>query len=150
MSRNVGREGFSQRDHFPEGVLSQRDRFAADVTDQQKPSMRMNRGLTNYQLIWQTVRQIPRGRVATYGEVAEQAGVPGQARLVGYALHNLPSKSGVPWHRVINSQGKISLPRRNSSYQRQKSLLRREGVVFAEERVDLDRFGWLRVLRKRK
>jgi methylated-DNA-protein-cysteine methyltransferase-like protein len=110
----------------------------------------MKQGLSNYQLIWQTVRQIPKGKVATYGEVAEQAGVPGQARLVGYALHNLPSNSGVPWHRVINSQGRISLPTRNSGYQRQKRLLLDEGVVFAEERVNLDRFGWLRGLRKRR
>jgi methylated-DNA-protein-cysteine methyltransferase-like protein len=112
--------------------------------------MEAKQGLSNYDLIWETVRQIPRGRVATYGEVAEQAGVPGQARLVGYALHNLPAKSDVPWHRVINSQGRISLPRGNSGYQRQMRLLRKEGVRFAHGRVDLARFGWLRALRKRK
>ena len=110
--------------------------------------MGTRRGPGNYQLIWETVRQIPRGKVATYAEVAEQAGVPGQARLVGYALHNLPAKSDVPWHRVINSQGRISLPRGDGGYQRQKRLLAREGVTFREERVDLARFGWLRALRK--
>jgi methylated-DNA-protein-cysteine methyltransferase-like protein len=110
--------------------------------------MGTRRGPSNYQLIWETVRQIPRGRVATYGEVAEQAGIPGQARLVGYALHNLPASSDAPWHRVINSQGRISLPRGTSGYQRQKRLLLKEGVAFEKENVDLARFGWLRGLRR--
>ncbi len=63
---------------------------------------------TTYQLIYATVRQIPRGHVATYGQIAELAGLPRQARQVGYALHALPEKTTVPWHRVVNPQGKIS------------------------------------------
>ena len=55
--------------------------------------------------IYNTVRSIPSGRVANYGRVALAAGLPGQARLVGYALHRLPDDSDVPWHRVVNVRG---------------------------------------------
>jgi methylated-DNA-protein-cysteine methyltransferase related protein len=61
-----------------------------------------------YELIYRTVRRIPRGRVATYGQVASLAGLSGQARQVGYALHALPRGTTVPWHRVVNASGKIS------------------------------------------
>jgi methylated-DNA-protein-cysteine methyltransferase-like protein len=91
--------------------------------------------------IWETVKQIPKGKVATYGDIATLSGLSGQQRLVGYALHNLPPKSNVPWQRVINAQGRISLPRRTAGYRRQKKLLEKEGVVFEKEIVDLDRFG---------
>jgi len=57
-----------------------------------------------YKLIWQIVQQIPKGKVATYGHIAELCGLKGQARLVGYALHNLPEKTKIPWHRVINAK----------------------------------------------
>lgn len=63
-----------------------------------------------YERIYRAVRRIPRGRVATYGDIAELAGLPGRARQVGYALHALPAGSSVPWHRVINRAGRISLP----------------------------------------
>ncbi|HAL56574.1 MAG TPA: methyltransferase [Bacteroidetes bacterium] len=105
-------------------------------------------GPSKYELIWETVRQVPRGTVATYGEVAEQSGFPGQPRLVGYALHHLPRGTDVPWHRVINAQGKISLPREDGTYVIQKQLLQGEGIVFARERIDLNRFGWLRRSKK--
>ncbi len=94
--------------------------------------------------IFRTVRSIPGGKVATYGEVAELSGLYGQARLVGYALHSLPSDSDVPWHRVINAQGKISLSDIDGMYELQKKLLRKEGVVFIRDRIDLSRFGWVR------
>lgn len=87
------------------------------------------------------VKQIPKGKVATYGDVATLSGLLGQPRLVGYALHNLPPKSNVPWQRVINSQGRISLPRCTGGYRRQKKLLEKEGIVFENETIDLDRFG---------
>lgn len=90
------------------------------------------------------MRKIPKGRVATYGEVARVSGLPGQARLVGYALHNLPPRSGVPWHRVINAQGRVSLSDLDGMYERQVRLLRNEGVVFAKGVVNLGRFGWPR------
>lgn len=69
----------------------------------------MARALSSYERIYRAVRRIPRGKVATYGDVARMAGLPGRARQVGYALHALPDGSGVPWHRVINAAGRISL-----------------------------------------
>ena len=79
--------------------------------------------------------------MATYGQIARISGFPGHARLVGYALHNLPHLSDVPWHRVINARGMISLPKADGAYAEQKRLLVREGVVFRNDRVDLVRFG---------
>ncbi len=100
-----------------------------------------DRGPSLYQTIYAAVRRIPRGRVANYGQVAEQAGLPGQARLVGYALHNLPPDSDVPWHRVVNAQGGSSLDERWGAGRLQRALLEAEGVVFrADERLDLKRY----------
>jgi len=92
--------------------------------------------------IWQVVAEIPRGKVTTYGEIACLCGLPGKARLVGYALHNLPDDSEVPWHRVINSQGKISLPPYSMHYKLQKELLQTEGIEFIAERVIMERYRW--------
>ncbi len=99
-----------------------------------------------YEIIWDVVRQVPRGRVATYGEIAEHAGFPGRARLVGYALHNTPRGSDIPWHRIVNAQGNISLPKTTGAYRRQRRLLEAEGVQFDGERIDLKKFRWLRRL----
>ena len=101
-----------------------------------------------YRLIWDTVKHIPKGRVATYGEIAEQSGFPRHARLVGYALHHLPEKSTVPWHRVINSKGEISLRTAGENHSIQRTLLEREGVAFKNNKVDLQQYGWLRTLRR--
>jgi len=91
--------------------------------------------------IHRVVSRIPRGRVATYGQIARLAGLRGQARLVGYAMHALPTGTRVPWQRVVNARGEISLP--GSSAARQRSLLEGEGVRFdARGRIDLDRFLW--------
>ena len=103
---------------------------------------------SKYAAIWRTVKQIPKGKVATYGDIAKLSGLPGQQRLVGYALHNLPPNSKVPWQRVINSQGKISLRKRSGGYRRQRRLLEKEGVVFANDTVDLQRFGIMQSLLK--
>ena len=97
-----------------------------------------------YHEIWKVVSQIPSGKVATYGQVADQSGIPGQPRLVGYALHNLPRGSDVPWHRVINAKGKISLGDLDGMYAEQKRLLKREGVRFMKDVVDFRKFGWLK------
>lgn len=88
------------------------------------------------------VGQIPRGRVATYGQIAELAGLSGQARLVGYALHNIPPNSGLPWHRVVNAKGRISLPADHPGRNLQRKRLEREGVVFIGPRLDLKRYRW--------
>jgi methylated-DNA-protein-cysteine methyltransferase related protein len=96
-----------------------------------------------YERIWRMVKRIPRGRVATYGQIAELAGLEGHARQVGYALHNLPEGSDVPWHRVINAKGEISPRSAGDSHELQALLLRSEGVLIdARGRVDLQRFRW--------
>lgn len=79
--------------------------------------------------IYAVVRRIPRGTVATYGQVAERAGYPGHARQVGYALHALPPGTTVPWHRVINARGEVSA-RADGEVLTQRLLLEREGVRF--------------------
>jgi methylated-DNA-protein-cysteine methyltransferase-like protein len=91
--------------------------------------------------IHRAVSRIPKGRVATYGQIARLAGLRGQARLVGYAMHALPAGTRVPWQRVVNARGEISVP--GSSAARQRDLLEGEGVRFdARGRIDLDRFLW--------
>lgn len=89
------------------------------------------------------VRRVPRGKVATYGQIATLAGLPGHARQVGYALHALPDGSPVPWHRVVNASGRISLPPGSASAVTQRLRLEREGVRFdGAGRVDLKRHRW--------
>ena len=96
-----------------------------------------------YLRIYAVVRRIPRGRVATYGQVAALAGLPGHARQVGYALHALAHGTRLPWHRVINAQGEVSRRRRPGDELSQRRLLEREGVRFdARGRVALARLGW--------
>ena len=98
-----------------------------------------------WQTIWAVVRRIPRGRVATYGQVAELAGLEGHARQVGYALHQLPPRSNVPWHRVINAKGGISARSAGDSHELQRMLLEAEGVVIdGRGRIELKRFRWER------
>jgi methylated-DNA-protein-cysteine methyltransferase-like protein len=93
--------------------------------------------------IYEVVSSIPRGRVATYGQVAELAGIPGQSRRIGYALSALPDGSPIPWHRVINAQGKISFRTHSGPEKLQRRLLKQEGIAFnASQRIDLDRFQW--------
>lgn len=90
------------------------------------------------------VRAIPRGRVATYGQIARLAGLEGQARRVGYALAALPAGSGVPWHRVVNAEGRISMRSGDRGVEiLQRRLLEREGVRFGKsDRIDLTRYRW--------
>jgi methylated-DNA-protein-cysteine methyltransferase-like protein len=96
-----------------------------------------------YARIHAVVRRVPRGRVATYGQVAALAGLPRHARLVGYALSTLPASMAVPWHRVVNARGRIS-PRSDllGHEDLQAQLLRREGVRLVEGAVPLDRHQW--------
>lgn len=93
-------------------------------------------------MIWRTIADIPYGKVATYGQIAELAGLPRQARLVGYALHNTPAGRDLPWHRVINAQGKISFPKDSEPYQRQLEKLSAEGIELINGRIDLKRYRW--------
>ncbi len=95
-----------------------------------------------YQRIYAAVDRIPRGRVATYGQIARLAGIPDQARRVGYALAALTDHR-VAWHRVVNARGRIS-PRAVPEFERlQRALLEREGVVFGRDgALSLARFLW--------
>jgi methylated-DNA-protein-cysteine methyltransferase-like protein len=101
------------------------------------------RASSSYDLIYAVVARIPRGRVATYGQVAELAGLGRQPRLVGYALRAMPEECTAPWQRVINARGEIS-PRAEPGWQDyQRRLLEEEGVEFDERgRVALERFRW--------
>jgi methylated-DNA-protein-cysteine methyltransferase-like protein len=102
----------------------------------------------NYLRIYRIVRQIPRGRVATYGQVADLAGLDGHARQVGYALNALPDSMKLPWHRVINARGEVSARSGGDSHELQRHLLEAEGIVFdGRGRVDLKRYGWRTKLR---
>ena len=105
--------------------------------------MASREGSSVYARIYAVVRRIPRGRVATYGQVAEMVGLPGGARQVGYALHALGPASTVPWQRVINARGGVS-PRSRPGWERvQRGVLEGEGVVFGPNgRVDLERHRW--------
>ena len=97
---------------------------------------------SSYARIYAVVRRIPRGRVATYGQIAELAGIPRQARQVGYALAALRD-ARVPWHRVLNARGEISTRSEPGPEALQRVLLEREGVGFdANDRVALARHLW--------
>jgi len=98
---------------------------------------------STHERIIAVVRRIPRGRVATYGQIATLAGFPRQPRLVGYALHALQAGTRVPWHRVVNAQGMISTRSRGSGAASQRRLLEREGVRFDERaRLALHKYRW--------
>lgn len=99
--------------------------------------------ITLHQEIYQVVALIPYGKVATYGQIASLAGFPKHARLVGYALNNLDAESDLPWHRVINSQGKISLQKLNDQADYiQKIRLEEEGIVFQNDKIRLKDYQW--------
>ena len=98
--------------------------------------------LNNKEKIWQVVHQIPKGKVSSYGQVARLAGLPGYARYVGHVMKNLPNGTKLPWHRVANSQGRLSFPQDSREYQTQKRRLEDEGIVFVNGRFSLQEFGW--------
>lgn len=101
---------------------------------------------TPHQFFYAVVKRIPKGKVATYGQIAALAGMPRCARQAGYALAGTPVDVKIPWHRVINAQGRISLRLRHwdsGSDDLQKILLEAEGVVFdSTGKVNLKRFQW--------
>ncbi|REL32259.1 MGMT family protein [Thalassotalea euphylliae] len=100
----------------------------------------------SYFKIWRTVQMIPAGKVASYGQIADLAGLPGRARLVGKSLGFVPKEGyqgqPVPWFRVINSAGKISFPVGSESFERQKQHLQDEQVVVIGSRIKLKEFQW--------
>ncbi|MCG6201545.1 MGMT family protein [Psychromonas antarctica] len=94
------------------------------------------------EIIWQVVSSIPKGRVATYGQVAKLAGCPNHARYVGTTLKNLPNDSRLPWHRVINAKGEISFTLNSDAYQKQQLLLEAEGIIFKSAKISLKDYLW--------
>jgi methylated-DNA-protein-cysteine methyltransferase related protein len=91
--------------------------------------------------VYRLVKQIPRGRVTTYGAIAKALREPGGARVVGYAMAATPSGRGIPWHRVVSAGGKIRMPEPHAS--KQHRLLETEGVVLGLRSLDMKIYGWL-------
>ena len=97
---------------------------------------------SNAERIWQVVAAIPKGKVATYGQVADLAGLPRGARLVGRTMSQLPRGSKLPWFRVINSRGELSFPKNTSSWRRQRNKLKEDGVILIKGRLNLKTYRW--------
>jgi len=100
---------------------------------------------SSFELIYDIVRQIPKGTVATYGQVAALAGNRRWSRVVGYALHVNPDPEHIPCHRVVNRLGEVSKAFAFGGENRQIDLLIQEGVGFQDGRVDLQKYGWKQV-----
>jgi methylated-DNA-protein-cysteine methyltransferase-like protein len=116
---------------------------AAGLGKADKASAGVAADTRRYACMYAVVRRIPRGRVATYGQVAALAGFPGRARQAGYALHALPVATSVPWHRVVNAAGRISARAEPGADLRQRVLLEAEGVAFdGDARIRLDVYQW--------
>ena len=92
--------------------------------------------------ITNTIRDIPKGCVASYGQIAEIAGVPRGARQVGYVLRQLPAGHGLPWHRVLRASGEIAFPRESPGFREQVRLLGNEDVPVSDGRVNMRRWQW--------
>lgn len=95
-----------------------------------------------YQKIWRTIKLIPQGKVASYGQIADLAGLPRQARLVGRSLGYVPESLDVPWHRVLRSNGQIAFPVGSEQSQKQTGLLQQENIAVFNNRVKLSEFQW--------
>lgn len=94
------------------------------------------------QLICETVAEIPRGRVASYGQIAEIAGVPRGARQVGYVLGSLPKGHDLPWHRVVQASGRIAFAKDSREFAEQRDRLIMDGVTVTAGRIDMNQFRW--------
>ncbi|WP_028112387.1 MGMT family protein [Ferrimonas kyonanensis] len=98
--------------------------------------------LSKEQRIWQVCQLVPAGKVVSYGQLADLAGLPGRARLAGKALRLTPDTLTLPWHRVVNAAGKISLPPGSPGFQEQQYRLREEGVMVRNGRVKMSEYQW--------
>ncbi len=101
---------------------------------------------TNYIRIWETVMLIPRGRVASYGQIADLAGLPGRARLAGKALAETPDEIKLPWHRVLRSSGEFAFKKGTEKALQQKIILMNEKVSVKNNRVKMSQYQWIPTL----
>lgn len=92
--------------------------------------------------VYQALSLIPKGKITTYGDLAEFAGLGKAARFVGTTLKNLPHDSSLPWHRVVNSKGMISFPENHPCYKKQINLLENDGVLVVAGKIDMKMFRW--------
>jgi methylated-DNA-protein-cysteine methyltransferase-like protein len=97
---------------------------------------------TNREAIYLALMSIPAGKVITYGQLAALAGLPGAARLAGTVLCGLPENTELPWHRVINAQGRISLPTDSAAFKKQRQRLQAEGVEIKNGKISLRIYGY--------
>lgn len=100
---------------------------------------------TTYQKIYKSVKQIPLGKVATYGQIARLAGI-GSPRVVGNALHVNPDPATIPCHRVVNAQGRVAADFAFGGGKSQQELLEKEGIVFTNGRIELSKYQWQNIL----
>jgi methylated-DNA-protein-cysteine methyltransferase-like protein len=100
------------------------------------------KGHTVCRHIWNTVASIPSGCVATYGQVAKLSGLANGARRVGWALRSAPAHIDLPWHRVVNAQGKISIPNSDPAHQEQVRRLAAESVKIIRGKIEMSRYAW--------
>ncbi len=96
----------------------------------------------NQQSVWQVIVAIPAGKVASYGQVADLAGLPRAARWVGRLLKNLPADSTLPWHRVVRADGRLAFATGSERYQRQQQRLRAEGVLLRNNKINRQYFQY--------
>ncbi|MDH3350047.1 MAG: methylated-DNA--[protein]-cysteine S-methyltransferase [Gammaproteobacteria bacterium] len=98
--------------------------------------------IARMQRIWDTICDIPAGSVASYGQIAEIAGIPRGARQVGHALRQLPDGQDVPWHRVLQVSGRIAFAKGSAAYKEQSKRLMMEDVTVIAGRVDMRKYRW--------
>ena len=112
--------------------------MASSTTRERDPD-----GRTFHEAVWDMVRRVPPGHATSYGAVAAWMGAPRAARGVGYALSALPSENDVPWWRVVNRNGEISIKGAPGLPALQRTLLESEGIRFDDRgRIDFERYGW--------
>jgi len=100
-------------------------------------------GTDSYRRIWEQAALIPEGCVATYGQIAKQAGLPRRvARMVGRAVGAAPLEMNIPWHRIVNAQGRIAIPQGTARYEQQQELLLHEGIEVKDGQLNIDQYRW--------